>query len=213
MKRPHPSSPQAFFIAKNTMKTIEIELSDSASAVITEMTRRRKVRPEAIARLCVEHILSQHIDLVINDDDGDAWFTENGRDPNKACREWWKEVENPGSYARVLGLRRSCLVDFICDRLVNIPSHNEEHTQARVNEFYHILVQIVMDTWFSVAAKRSFPRYEVNRDQSHRLDWENKLAKWENKLTKREEEALHNEIRFCWQSISRSEERRAVKRK
>jgi hypothetical protein len=194
------------------MKTIEIELSDSASAVIAEMARRGKVRPEAIAQLCVEHMLSQHIDLVINDDGADVWFMENARDPNKVCREMWKEVENPGSYARVLGLRRGCLADFICDRLVNIPSHNEEHTQARVNEFYHILVQIVMDEWFSVAAQRSFPRYDVNRDQSHRLDWEKKLVKWEKKLTEREENALHSEIRFCWESISRSAQRRAVKR-
>lgn len=91
-----------FLMGMNTPKKIEIELSDSASAVIAEMGKRGKVKPEALARICVENTLSQAIDYNINGGEGDIWLLENARDPKKACRESWEEVKNPGSYAAAL---------------------------------------------------------------------------------------------------------------
>jgi hypothetical protein len=84
------------------MKTIEIELSDSASAVITEMARRGKVKPEALARICLEDTLSQAVNR-LTCADGDIGYLESARDPDKACRESWEEVEFAGDYATVLG--------------------------------------------------------------------------------------------------------------
>jgi hypothetical protein len=82
------------------MKIIEIELTDSASAVLTEMARRGKVKPEAIARICVEDTLSQAVDLLIGD--GDEVLLKNARDPDETCRICWEEVQKPGDYARAL---------------------------------------------------------------------------------------------------------------
>ena len=85
----------------NTPKKIEIELSDRAAAVLTEMARRAEVRPEAIGRVCLENTLAQAIDLRINDD-GDSWIIEDAQNLKKACRNYWGDVENPGSYAAAL---------------------------------------------------------------------------------------------------------------
>jgi hypothetical protein len=93
---------QAFFIGKSKyMKTIEIELSDTASSVLTEMAKRGQVKPEAIARICVENSLSQAIDRQ-NAVDGDEWFRESAKDVDKACLASWKDVDNPGDYAPAL---------------------------------------------------------------------------------------------------------------
>ena len=83
------------------MKTIEIELSDTAASVLTEMAKRGQVIPEAIARICVENSLSQAIDRQ-NAVDGDEWFRESAKDVKKACLESWKDVKNPGDYVTAL---------------------------------------------------------------------------------------------------------------
>jgi hypothetical protein len=93
---------------KSKMKTIEIELSDCAASILTEMARRGKVTPEAIARVSLEHTLSQAIDRLIAVD-GDEWFLWSARDPNKACLKSWEEVEKPGDYATALKCGRQAV--------------------------------------------------------------------------------------------------------
>ena len=104
-------------------------------------------------------------------------------------------------------LRTGCLGDFICDRFVNVPDHNEEHTQAQVNEVYCATVQILGDNplTFRPILLRTLPRYEVHRGQRHRHRWEKKMMAWEKTLTKKEDEARRYEITLCWQSVSRGE--------
>lgn len=80
---------------------MEIELSDSASAVITEMARRGRVKPQAIARLCLEQAVAGAIDQRVAED-GDVWFIESAKDLEQACRQCWREVDEPGSYAVAL---------------------------------------------------------------------------------------------------------------
>ncbi len=115
-------------------------------------------------------------------------------------------------------LRTGSFGEFICDRYVNIPDHNEEHTQAQVNELYHVTVQILADSFpgmFRPILLKTLPRYEPNRGQLHRLDWEKKTMAWEKTLTKREREA-RGTMRICWPSISRSlrdDMRRAAERR
>jgi hypothetical protein len=84
------------------MKPIQLQLSNPASAVLTEMARRGKVRPEDIARVVVERALADTVDLRISED-LDRWYMQMARDPSKACREGWRHVENPGSYGVALG--------------------------------------------------------------------------------------------------------------
>lgn|ERR1022692_3882455 len=94
-------------------------------------------------------------------------------------------------------LRTGCLADFICDRFLNTPLHNEEHAQA-VNELYCMVVQILFDgPWiFRPIVLKSFPRYEPSRGQRH--EWQKKWAAWVTKLTKREGKALRYETPVCW---------------
>jgi hypothetical protein len=80
---------------------LTIELSKTASVVITEMARRCCQRPESIARICTEANLAQSIDNAIAED-GDLWLLENANKPEGICREYWEEVEKPGSYAFAL---------------------------------------------------------------------------------------------------------------
>ena len=87
--------------------TLKIELSKTASVVITEMARRCCQRPESIARICTEANLAQSIDNLIAED-GDLWLLENASDPDEICREYWQEVEKPASYA--FALRREGLL-------------------------------------------------------------------------------------------------------
>jgi hypothetical protein len=104
--------------------------------------------------------------------------------------------------------RTDCLAVFICDRFVNSPDHNEEHTQAQVNEFYQLIIQIVGNNplSFRPILLKTLPRYEVNRGQAHRHAWEKKMIAWEKTLTKKEDEAWRYKIPVCWQSISRGDE-------
>jgi hypothetical protein len=85
------------------MKQITIELSNPASAVINAMATRGKVTPEAIAKVALEHTLSQAIDDSIAED-GDLWFRECAPDPETTCRECWKDVKKPERYAITLAL-------------------------------------------------------------------------------------------------------------
>jgi hypothetical protein len=113
-------------------------------------------------------------------------------------------------------LRIGFLGDFICDRFVNIPDHNEEHTQAQVNELFHITVQILGDNpgVFRPFLLRTLPRFKPGSQRS-RHRWEKRMQVWDKKLNKRENEAWRYETLVLWQSISRSEEdglRRAATR-
>jgi hypothetical protein len=76
---------------------LTIELSKTASVVITEMARRCGQRPESIARICTEANLAQSIDIALAED-GDLWLMGNASDPDGICSEYWEEVEKPGSY-------------------------------------------------------------------------------------------------------------------
>src|ERR1700676_1984420 len=76
---------------------VEDTLSGAAAAVLVEMARRGNVKPEAIARVCIEQTLTQAIDLRISED-GDWWYMHDARNASKSCRKAWREVENPGSY-------------------------------------------------------------------------------------------------------------------
>jgi hypothetical protein len=66
------------------------------------MARNGKVRPEDIARVVIECTLADTIDLRISED-LDLSYMRSARDPSKACREAWREVENPGLYGVALG--------------------------------------------------------------------------------------------------------------
>ncbi len=144
------------------MKTIEIELSDSASAVIAEMAKRGKVRPDAIARLCVENSLAQAIDRLTSAD-GDLWFLENARDPNKACRESWKEIKNPGNYATALG-RKEEAATKIHPRWFRIELSNGYMVWDLNAKFRRILKPIA-------------EKFDVSIEEFLRLYSENKLPK------------------------------------
>lgn len=83
-------------------KTVEVPLSRAAAAVLTEMARRGNVKPEAVARICIEHTLTQAIDLVLCED-GDWWLMQEAQNAAKTVRTLWREVENPGSYGFAMG--------------------------------------------------------------------------------------------------------------
>jgi hypothetical protein len=78
---------------------ITIKLSDSACAVLKEMSRRAGVKPKAIARVAIEYTLAQAVDDMISDD-GDSWLIESAVHPGAMCRKSWNDVEAPGNYRR-----------------------------------------------------------------------------------------------------------------
>ena len=80
---------------------LTIELSKTASVIITEMARRCCQRPESIARTCTETTLAQSIDDFIAEE-GDLWLLENASHPEKVCRQYWKELAKPGNYSFAL---------------------------------------------------------------------------------------------------------------
>lgn len=82
---------------------ITIKLSESACAVLTEMSRRGKVTPKAIARICVENTLAQSIDDFIAEA-GDSWLLDSAIHPGATCRQCWNDVEAPGSYGRHISI-------------------------------------------------------------------------------------------------------------
>lgn len=84
------------------MKQIRLEVSNEAFAVLTEMARRGRVQPEAIARICVEDRLAQAIDKRICEKMEEI-IIEAARDQHKECVASWNEArENPGTYGIIL---------------------------------------------------------------------------------------------------------------
>jgi hypothetical protein len=77
--------------------TMEIKLSEVASAVLNEMARHSGVgvNAAAVGRVCLEITLAQAIDRAISEV-GDEYWCRAAKNPDRTCREVWREVEKPG---------------------------------------------------------------------------------------------------------------------
>jgi hypothetical protein len=75
--------------------TMEIKLSNVASAVLDVMATHSGVTAEAIGRVCVELTLAQAIDRSICEE-GEEWYVDAATTAPRACRKAWKEVDKPG---------------------------------------------------------------------------------------------------------------------